>query len=203
MKISRRIGVFTTKELIMRDETTRLLQNICQGDRGSVEALIPLVYDELKAIAARKLRDERPDHTLQPTALVHEAFLRLVDQTQVQWQGRAHFCAMAANMMRRILIDHARRRAAQKRGAGLNKITLDEAGALAAATDPTELVALDDLLNELGELNERHARVVELRFFAGLDVNETAHVLNVSPATVKNDWRAARAWLMSRLSDET
>lgn len=187
----------------MRDETTRLLQNICQGDRGSAEALIPLVYDELKAIAASKLRDERPDHTLQPTALVHEAFLRLVDQTQVQWQGRAHFCAMAANMMRRILIDHARRRGAQKRGAGLNKVTLDEAGAMAGSADPAELVALDDLLNELAELNERHARVVELRFFAGLDVKETAHVLEVSPATVKNDWRAARAWLMSRLSDET
>jgi RNA polymerase sigma factor (TIGR02999 family) len=187
----------------MHDETTRLLQNICQGDHRSVEALMPLVYDELKAIAASKLRDERPDHTLQPTALVHEAFLRLVDQTQVQWQGRAHFCAMAANMMRRILIDHARRRGAQKRGAGLNKITLDEAGALASAVDPAELVALDDLLNELAELNERHARVVELRFFAGLDVNETAHVLDVSPATVKNDWRAARAWLTSRLSDET
>ncbi len=187
----------------MRDETTRLLQNVCQGDRGSIEALLPLVYDELKAIAASKMRGERPDHTLQPTALVHEAFLRLVDQTQVQWQGRAHFCAMAANMMRRILIDHARRRAAHKRDAGLNKITLDQAGGLAAATDPAELVALDDLLNELAELNERHARVVELRFFAGMGVNETAHVLDVSPATVKNDWRAARAWLMSRLSDET
>jgi len=186
----------------MRDQTTRLLQNLCQGDRSAMEDLLPLVYDELKAIAANKMRDERPDHTLQPTALVHEAFLRLVDQTRVQWQGRAHFCAMAANMMRRILVDHARRRAAEKRGAGFGRITLDEAGAMAGGDNPAELVALDDLLSQLAELNERHARVVELRFFAGLDVKETAHVLGVSPATVKNDWRTARAWLMSRLDQQ-
>ena len=185
----------------MRDETTRLLQRACQGDRASAEQLLPLVYDELRAIAASKMREERADHTLQPTALVHEAFLRLVDQTQVEWQGRAHFCAMAANMMRRILIDHARRRAAQKRGAGMRKLALDEAGALTGAADPAELVALDDLLHELAALNERHARVVELRFFAGLSVDETALVLDVSPATVKNDWRIARAWLMSRLHE--
>lgn len=181
------------------EETTRLLLRACQGDRGAVDALLPLVYDQLHEIAERKMRSERGDHTLQPTALVHEAFLRLVDQQRVQWQGRAHFCAVAANMMRRILVDHARRRASQKRGAGVGRVPLDDAPGLSGGQDPVDIVALDDLLDELARLNERHARVVELRFFTGLDVNETAHVLDVSPATVKNDWRAARAWLMAHL----
>jgi RNA polymerase sigma factor (TIGR02999 family) len=184
-------------------ETTRLLLQACQGQRAALEALLPLVYDELKAIAAQRLRGERPDHTLQPTALVHEAFLRMVDQTRVQWQNRAHFCAVAASMMRRILVDHARRRAAEKRGAGRRDVPLlDTLGLANKGRDPVDIVALDDLLKELSRLNERHARVVELRFFGGLTVEETAHALDVSPATVKNDWRAARAWLLTQLSDD-
>lgn len=184
-------------------ETTRLLLEACRGQRASVEALLPLVYDELKAIAAQKLRGERRDHTLQPTALVHEAFLRMVDQTRVQWQGRAHFCAVAASMMRRILVDHARAKAAEKRGAGRRELPLLETIGLAKERNPVDIVALDDLLAELARLNERHARVVELRFFGGLNVEETAHTLGVSPATVKNDWRAARAWLLAQLSNDT
>ena len=186
----------------MQDETTRLLLSASQGDRASMEALMPMVYDELRAIAERKMRKERADHTLQPTALVNEAFLRLVDQTRVQWQGRAHFCAVAANMMRRILVDHARRRAAEKRGAGISPVVLDEALAPSRAANPVDVVALDDLLERLATLNERHARVVELRFFGGLSVKETAHALDISPATVKNDWRVARAWLLSQLSND-
>lgn len=183
-------------------ETTRLLLQACQGQQAALEALLPLVYDELKAIAVRKLRGERRDHTLQPTALVHEAFLRMVDQTRVQWQGRAHFCAVAANMMRRILVDHARAKAAEKRGAGRRELPLLETIGLARERNPVDIVALDDLLTELARLHERHARVVELRFFGGLNVEETAHTLGVSPATVKNDWRAARAWLLAQLSDD-
>jgi RNA polymerase sigma-70 factor, ECF subfamily len=185
------------------EETTRLLLKACQGDRAAVDALLPLVYDQLHEIAERKMRSERGDHTLQPTALVHEAFLRLVDQNRVHWQGRAHFCAVAANMMRRILVDHARRRASQKRGAAAAKVPLDDAPGLSGGQNPLDIVALDDLLDQLAQLNERHARVVELRFFTGLDVNETAHVLGVSPATVKNDWRAARAWLMARMDNSS
>ena len=160
---------------------------------------MPLVYDQLRAIAANKMRAEGTDHTLQPTALVHEAFLRLVEQDQVQWQGAAHFCAVAASMMRRILVDHARAKAAGKRGGGAKRVVLDEAFAPAHGSDPVDVVALDDLLQHLASLNERHARVVELRCFGGLGVKETAEVLGVSPATVKNDWRTARAWLMSQL----
>jgi RNA polymerase sigma factor (TIGR02999 family) len=187
----------------MRDETTRLLLNSAEGDKAALEALLPRVYDELKAIAARKMQQERVGHTLQPTALVNEAFLRLVDQKRVQWQGRAHFCAVAANMMRRILVDHARRKAADKRGAGMGRVPLDNAFGLSRGQDPVDIVALDDLLEHLATLNQRHAQVVELRFFTGLSVEETAHVLGVSPATVKNDWRTARAWLMAQLDKRT
>jgi RNA polymerase sigma factor (TIGR02999 family) len=185
----------------MQSETTRLLLGAAKGDKASTDALLPLVYDELRAIAEHKMRAERASHTLQPTALVNEAFLRLVDQTRVEWQSRAHFCAVAANMMRRILVDHARRRSTEKRGSGKQPVALDEAFAPSRSQDPVDIVALDDLLNHLATLNERHARVVELRFFGGLTVPETAHALDVSPATVKNDWRAARAWLLSQLSD--
>lgn len=184
-----------------QEETTRLLLEACQGQRAALEALLPLVYDELRRIAVQRLRGERREHTLQPTELVHEAFLRMVDQTRVQWQNRAHFCAVAAKMMRRILVDHARRRAAEKRGAGRRSLPLLETVQLAQGRNPVDIVALDDLLKELARLHERHARVVELRFFGGLTVEETAHALDVSPATVKNDWRTARAWLLTQLSD--
>ena len=186
----------------MDHETTRLLIRASEGDRASLDQLLPLVYGELKAIATNKMRNERANHTLQPTALVNEAFLRLVDQSRVQWKGRAHFCAVAAEMMRRILIDHARRRHAEKRGAGFHRVSWNEALAQEDGDRAIDVLVLDDLLEQLAALNERHARVVELRFFGGLGIKETAEVLGVSPATVKNDWRAARAWLMSRLGPE-
>ena len=186
----------------MTENSTQLLIAAGKGRQASADALLPLVYDELRAIAADKMRRERPDHTLQPTALVNEAFLRMIDQTQVDWQSRSHFRAMAATMMRRILIDHARARAAGKRGANVRHVPFDDALMPSLSQDPVSIVAVGDLLGQLEKLNERHARIVELRCFGGLTVQETAQCLDVSPATVKNDWRVARAWLLARLTDE-
>ena len=172
-------------------EVTALLRDWSGGDRAALERLMPLVYQELRRLAASYLRVERPDHTLQPTALVHEAYLRLVDQRGVNWQNRAHFFGIAAQMMRRILVDHARRRQAAKRDAtALRLQTTGEEG----SHDP-ELLALDHALCGLESLDSRQARIVELRFFGGLTVEETAEVAGVSPATVKREWRTARAWL--------
>jgi RNA polymerase sigma factor (TIGR02999 family) len=160
--------------------------------------LLPLVYAELRRLAASYLRRERPDHTLQPTALVHEAYLRLVDQTQARWQNRAHFLGVAAQMMRRILVDHARGHRAEKRGGDFQILSLDEnidvSGERAA-----DLVALDEALKRLAELDPQKSRVVELRFFGGLSVEETAEVLGVSAPTVKRQWRMAKAWLYGQV----
>lgn len=153
-------------------------------------------------MAALRLQDERADHTLQPTALVNEAFLRLADQTRVNWQGKAHFCAVAATMMRRVLVDHARKRNAGKRHGNLQRVQYEETVLPDISGDPVDMVVVDDLLERLAELNARHARVFELRCFGGLDVKETATVLDVSIATVKNDWRFARAWLASQLNPD-
>jgi RNA polymerase sigma-70 factor, ECF subfamily len=179
-------------------DVTRLLIEWSRGNRGSLDRLMPLVYDELRRLAERNIRRERTDHTLQPTALVHEAYLKLVDQRQVHWHDRAHFYAVAAQVMRRILVDHARRNGAAKRGRGVAKVSVDEI-VLPAPQSDVDVVALDESLERLATLDERQSRVVELRFFGGLTVEETAEVLNVSPATVKNDWRLARAWLYSEL----
>jgi RNA polymerase sigma-70 factor (ECF subfamily) len=181
-------------------QTTDLLLSISSGDRSAIDQLIPVVYDELRAIAAIQLQHERADHTLQPTALVNEAFLRLADQTRVNWQGKAHFCAVAANMMRRILVDHARRRNAVKREAGGRQVPLQDTLLPAVSPRPLDVMAVNDLMDHLTRLNPRQAQVFELRCFGGLDVKETAAVLDVSEATVKNDWRFARAWLASQLS---
>lgn len=151
-------------------------------------------------MAAVRLQEERADHTLQPTALVNEAFLRLADQTQVNWQGKAHFCAMAATMMRRVLVDHARKRNAGKRHGNFQRVQYEETVLPDISADPVDMLIVDDLLERLAELNPRHARVFELRCFGGLDVKETATILDVSVATVKNDWRFARAWLASQLA---
>jgi RNA polymerase sigma factor (TIGR02999 family) len=186
----------------MQDETTRLLARVAQGNRADAEALMPLVYEELRAMAGRKMQGERPGHTLQPTALVNEVYLKMIDQTRVDWRDRSHFCAVAATLMRRILIDYARQRAAGRRGGGAPQLRIDEGLEFSQGSDPFELIALDDLLHELAQLNARHARVVELRVFAGLSVSETAEALDVSPATVKYDWRVARAWLMSQYEAE-
>lgn len=150
-------------------------------------------------MAALRLQEERPDHTLQPTALVNEAFLCLADQTQVEWQGKAHFCAMAATMMRRVLVDHARKRNAGKRQGDLQRVSYQETMLPDISAHPVDVIVVNDLLERLAELNPRHARVFEMRCFGGLDVKETATVLDISAATVKNDWRFARAWLASQL----
>jgi len=181
-------------------EVTRLLKDWGNGDSAALDQLMPIVYDELRRVAARYLRRERQDHTLQATALVNEAYLRLIDQNQVQWQNRAHFMGVAAQMMRRILVDHARTHNRVKRGGGAQKVSLDEAVAL--AEDRTEdLVELDDALKALAEFDERKSRVVEMRYFGGLSVEETAEVLKVSEITVARDWKLAKAWLYTTIND--
>ncbi|CAN5706598.1 MAG: sigma-70 family RNA polymerase sigma factor [Pyrinomonadaceae bacterium] len=178
----------------MSDNITHILKEWSDGDRQALDRLTPLVYEELRHQAARYLRRERPGHTLQTTALINEAYLRLIDAKDVQWQSRAHFFAIAANLMRRILVDHARRRDVEKRGGSQIRLTLDEALAIAPETD-VDVLAIDEALNRLANLDPQQARVVELRFFSGLNVEETATALGVSPKTVKRDWSVARAWL--------
>ena len=189
-------------------EVTALLAAWSRGDASAYDRLVPLVYSELREMAGRYLRRERPDHTLQPTALVHEAYLRLVDQTSARWSNREQFFAIAAQAMRRILVDHARGRDARKRGGDVVRVPLDDAGetpggpdAAATAAGPREadLVDLDDALRELAGLDPELVKVVELRYFAGLTIEETAAARGVSPATVKREWAAARAWLFRRL----
>jgi RNA polymerase sigma factor (TIGR02999 family) len=180
---------------------TRLLMNWSEGDRNALEELTPLVYDELRKLARRYLRRERPDHSLQGTALVHEAYLRLIDQRDVHWQNRAHFYGIAAQLIRRILVDHARGQHAEKRGGNAIKLSLDDALASAGQQRDLDLVALDDALNTLAALDERQSRIVELRFFAGLSVEEAAEVLHISPATVKREWATARAFLRREMSN--
>lgn len=183
------------------ERVSKLLLNWGQGDQGAREALIPLVYDELRRLARRYLRRERPDHTLQSAALVNEAYLRLIRQEHPQWQNRAHFFGVAAQLMRHILVDHARNRAAAKRGAGAPRLTLDPDVALPQARD-VDLVALDDALNQLAALDPQQSRLVELRFFGGLSIEETSVVLGVSPATVKREWATARAWLQREMRNK-
>ena len=168
------------------------------GDGDALDRLTPIVYHELRRLARHYMQQERAGHTLQSTALVHEAYTRLVDYKRMQWQSRAHFFAVAAQLMRRILVEHARRRQKVKRGAGLRHLTLDES-VLVDVHDP-ELVALDDALTELEKLDRRKVQVVEMRYFGGLSVEETAEVLKVSTVTVKRDWRSAKVWLYRALT---
>ena len=179
-------------------ETTLLLRAWAGGDRDALEKLTPHVYRSLRRIAGRYMREEREGHTLQATALVHEAYMQLVDITNVDWQHRAHFFAISAQIMRNILLDRARRRLAAKRGGSAERVNLDELPDLGMAR-ARELVALDDALNQLQKVDERKARVVEMRFFGGLTVEETAEVLAVSPETVMRDWKFARSWLQSQI----
>jgi RNA polymerase sigma factor (TIGR02999 family) len=179
-------------------DVTRLLQAWSNGQEEALDRLVPRIHDELRRLAASYLRRERPDHTLQPTALVNEAFLKLVDQRAAKWQNRAHFFGIAAQAMRRILVDHARAHAAGKRGGALRKVPLDEAIVAGRAVD-VDLLALDEALTRLGALDPQQSRVVELRFFAGLTMEETAEVMRISPATVGREWRMAKAWLSSEL----
>lgn len=180
-------------------DVTQLLIQWSRGDSAALEALVPLVYDELRRLAQLYLSREKPGHTLSSTALVHEAYLRLVRQTDVTWQNRAHFFAVAARMMRRILVDHARKHAYAKRGGGAMTISLDETVASAPERE-LDLVALDDALETLAKLDERQSRMVELRFFGGLSIEETSEVLGVSAPTVKREWASARAWLYREIS---
>ncbi len=179
-------------------EVTRMLIDGSKGDQEAVAALMPLLYDELNRLARRYLRRERPDHTLQATALVHEAYLRLVDQTHLQWQSRAHFLSLAADAMRRILVDHARAHRAAKRGGDYFKLSLDEALHWPEAR-AVGLVALDDALRSLAAFDPQKSRIVELRFFGGLTVEETAHVLGLSKPTVERGWHIAKMWLHREL----
>jgi RNA polymerase sigma factor (TIGR02999 family) len=184
-------------------QLTRLLQSWRQGDSGAADELVSLVYAELRHMAKAKLRDERPGHTLQATALVHEAWMRLMNQHGVSWQNRAQFFAVAAQAMRRILVDHARRRRAAKRGDGTSPVDVDAlAHVLTAPLPDDRLLALDDALEELAALDARQARIVELRFFGGLTVEEAADVLAVSPTTIKREWATARAWLFRAVQTE-
>ena len=180
-------------------EVTALLIAWGNGDEQALEALMPLVYQELHRLAARHLGRERQDHTLQTTALVHEAYLRLVDQKEVQWRNRMHFYAVAATQMRRILVDHARARRYAKRGGGARQVEMDEA-MLVSDERAADVVALDEALDALAEFDARKSRMVELRFFGGLSIEETAEALGVSPGTVMRDWTLAKAWLQREIS---
>jgi RNA polymerase sigma factor (TIGR02999 family) len=184
-------------------DVTGLLLAWRAGDAGAGERLLPAIYDELHRQAARAMRREGDAHTLQPTAVVHEAYLRLVDQQRVQWRNRAHFFGVAAQMMRRVLVDHARARLADKRGGALQRVTLGHVGASAGPSDGAELdvLALHDALERLAALDPDQARLVEMRYFGGLGIEDTAEAMGVSPATVKREWAVARAWLRRELGD--
>ena len=184
-----------------QQQVTQLLCDWRAGDRTALEKLIPLVLPELQRLAHRYMSKERPGHTLQTTILVHDAYLQLADQTNPQWQNRAHFFAVAAQLMRRIMVDHARQRQAMKRGGGALKITLDES-AHAAETRAVELLALDEALEKLAAFDKRKAEVVEMRYFGGLTMEEIAEVLKIHVNTVTRDWSAARAWLFATLRGE-
>jgi len=184
-----------------RTDVTRILKQATDGDSSAVNQLLPLVYDELRALAQDYLVRERPDHTLQATALVHEAYMRLIKQEDVEWKNRTHFFAVAAQAIRRILVDHARTHKRQKRGGGRQRVELTEE--LAETTGSSiDLVTLDEALSELGRLDPRQAKIIELRYFGGLTLKEVAAVLDVSPRTVDGDWAMARAWLRRAMAEE-
>lgn len=184
----------------MPKDVTILLNQMNDGESSAPEELLPLVYSELRKLAAGYLKNERTDHTLQPTALVHEAYIRLVDWQNTNWQNRSHFFAVAAQIMRNILVDHARRKKAEMHGGNLQKLALDEAISFSQVRE-VDLVDLDDALQELEKLDERQSKIVELRFFGGLTIEETAHAIGVSTMTVSREWNFAKAWLYRRLSN--
>lgn len=185
-----------------RKEISLILKDWSDGRRReSADVLLSLVYDELRKIARQYLRKERSDHTLQPTALVHEAYMKLIDISDVSWQDRAHFFAVASNVMRHILVDHARARQTEKRGGERERIALEDVANLSDETG-IDLLALDEAMRRLAEFDPQQSKIVELRFFGGLTIEETAHVIGISPATVKREWTMAKAWLFRRMKDE-
>jgi RNA polymerase sigma factor (TIGR02999 family) len=179
---------------------TKLLIELTDGKTQVLEQLLPMIYNELRGLANNYLRRERADHTLQPTALVHEAYLKLVDQKNVRWQNRAHFFGVAANIMRRILVDHARKHKAEKRGGEFDKQQLEESIIVVSDEKSVELLALDDALETLAKVDPQKSRIVELRYFGGLSVEETAEVMGISEITVKRHWKMAKAWLYGQLT---
>ena len=183
-------------------EVSLLLQNWRNGDRQALDALLPLVYKELRRLAHFQLQKERPDHTLQSAALVHEAYFRLIGLNTPQWESRTHFFAIAAQLMRQILVDYARRHGAAKRGGSVCKLSLEDAK-MASQRRDVDVVALDDALNALATIDPRQSRVVELRFFAGLSLQEISEAMEIAPATVQRDWTTARAWLYREISRDT
>lgn len=183
------------------DDITRTLLEVADRRTRPTDRLLQLVYDELRELAVRHLDRERSNHTLQPTALVHEAYLRLVDETKIAWQGQAHFFAVAASAIRRILVDHARRKGAQKRGGDWKRMTI-AAEAAAGGAHVVDLIALDDALSDLAAFDERKSRVVEMRYFGGLAMKQIAEVVGVSLPTVERDWASARAWLHTQLAGD-
>ncbi len=182
----------------MTDNVTQLLMNAKAGNRTALDELLPLVYDELRRVASRQLASERKNHTLQATALVHEAYIRLIGQHSVDWQNRVHFFSIAAEMMRRILVTHAIAKKAEKRGSGELTISLEDVVTFPNKQD-VDIVSLDETLNELAKFDEKQAKIVELKFFGGLTNEEIAEVLGVSDSTIKREWRSAKAWLISRM----
>jgi RNA polymerase sigma factor (TIGR02999 family) len=184
------------------NDLTQLLHAWRKGDEAARNQLMSLVYDELRRLAGNYLRRERASHTLQPTALVHEAYLQLIDQSQVSWESRAHFFGAAARLMRRILVDHARAHNAEKRGGGEERLELNEAIGVPEQKD-INLLALDDALSELARIDPQQSQIVELRYFGGLSIEETATVLNISPATVKREWSMAKVWLYRQISRDS
>jgi len=182
-----------------RQEVTQVLVDWSAGDKNAAQRLMPLVYDELRSLARSYLQRERSDHTLQATGLVHEAYLRLVDQSSTNWQNRAHFFAVAAKVMRRILVDHARSHRAEKRGGDREKIEFNE-GLLTPGERAVDLIALDEALEELGTFDARQSQIVELRFFGGLTNEEIGEALHISPRTIKREWRLAKAWLRRQIA---
>lgn len=185
----------------MPDNVTELLLEFSKGNQEIVNDIFPLIYGELKKIANNYLRNERAGHTLQPTALVHEAYIKLIDHNRINWQNRAHFLGMAATIMRQILIDHARRHRAGKRGGEHEDLPLEESIVIVAEEKSMDLIALDDALKELEKFDEFKSKLVELRYFGGLSVEETAEVLNVSEITIKRHWRMAKAWLAESMQN--
>jgi RNA polymerase sigma factor (TIGR02999 family) len=183
----------------MHDNVTQLLIDAKSGNRNALDELLPLVYDELRRVASRQLASERKNHTLQATALVHEAYLRLIGQHSVDWQNRLHFFSIAAEMMRRILVTHAIAKKAEKRGSGELTISLEDVVTLPNKQD-VDIVSLDETLKELAKFDEQQAKIVELKFFGGLTNEEIAEVLGISDSTVKREWRSAKAWLISRMN---
>lgn len=185
------------------NQVTQLLLDWSRGNGAALNELMPLVYQELRKLAGSYLRSERPDHTLQPTALIHEAYMRMVGKDMPEWQSRAHFFGVASRLMRQILVDHARTRYAAKRGGDRQKISLDDAPQVFTESDAAELLALDDALTRLAAFDERRSRILEMRSFGGMNVEETAHALNVSEATVKREMRLAQAWVRRELGQTT